>query len=1059
MTKINRRDFLKAVGLTSTATAAGCSTDPISWDPMVPSEKAYPYIVQPEQVIPGTSTYFTTSCNQCSTGCGLVANVREGRVINIEGNKKHPTSKGKICFRGQTGLQETYSPDRLTLPSVNGVETHWADTLSTLVSATNKNVGWIGLPRSGASAKLVEQFMGSLGGKIVLWEPLGMESLRAATKAVFGKDTVPNYKLAEAHTIVGFGADFLGTWGGIEVEEGWGKSRDPENGFVSKMYTVGPRIGLTGSMTDHHITLKVGTEAGFALAIAKELAALNGYKGQALSVLSGIDSKQLISVSGASDTMVSSLLSDLNNKQLSIILPSGAETSHNSTELDTATLILNEVAGNVGKTITFGQDLNISNQGSAQQVLDLINSNLNTLFIDNLDLVYAFAGDAKVKEALAKVKNVILFSNEPNDSVAANTIVIPMGTSLEKWGDNEAIIGRHSLQQPVMNTVNGVSIMSAEDVILSICNAKNLTSSTVPVAVEEVVNEEANADASETDSPPPVTAIMPPGLDSKNFKAYVKTWWEAIVYPIAKQEGYASNFKTFWINSLQTGGYFQTIPNTSAAFQLRSLTTPTASSLAQTGELDLVLFPHPFVVDGKHANRPWAREIPDPLTGFSWGTWVEVHPDKADELGLTKDKGAILKTSSGEIEVGWFGSPGVAKDTIAVVMGGGKANSGRYAKYGSNPMSLIEHRIDKVSGAISYVANKATLVAADIQNTPNPQNHLLKSDTLTKNDRYVNFTVSKSDLDTNTEPGSAVPVHHLPDDSMAMRSRKTKSRFDPNVLLTDMYPVPEHPTYRFAMAIDLNKCNGCGACEAACYAENNIPVVGPDQIRLGRTMGWVRLSRYWEGDGENPDIRFQPVMCQQCSHAPCEGVCPVLATYHNLDGLNAMIYNRCVGTRYCGNNCPYSARRFNFHTYRWPESFNLMLNPDVVVREMGIMEKCTFCVQRIRAFKDEWRDSSGFAGQGKAAEGDYNRIAVCSAACPTDAITFGNLKDADSPVAKKFNSNRRYRMLEELNTKPGVAYLARIVHTESKLHGGHHSSDSGHGDHGSHHEHKENEHH
>ena len=265
----------------------------------------------------------------------------------------------------------------------------------------------------------------------------------------------------------------------------------------------------------------------------------------------------------------------------------------------------------------------------------------------------------------------------------------------------------------------------------------------------------------------------------------------------------------------------------------------------------------------------------------------------------------------------------------------------------------------------------------------------------------------------------------------------------------DLYAEPNHPVNRFALAVDLNRCTGCGACETACFAENNIPVVGPEQVRLGRNMGWIRLSRYWEGEGEHPDVRFQPVMCQQCSHAPCEGVCPVLATYHNLDGLNAMVYNRCVGTRYCANNCPYSARRFNFHTYRWPESFNMMLSPDVVTRDMGVMEKCTFCVQRIREVKDTWRDVNT---QGKAPDGALRRLTACAQACPSDAITFGNVKDEGGEVHEKFEDARAYAMLGELNNKPGVRYLARIVHHEiPRHHGGGHGDEHGDehgGDHG-----------
>ena len=302
---------------------------------------------------------------------------------------------------------------------------------------------------------------------------------------------------------------------------------------------------------------------------------------------------------------------------------------------------------------------------------------------------------------------------------------------------------------------------------------------------------------------------------------------------------------------------------------------------------------------------------------------------------------------------------------------------------------------------------KASISANDERNAPSPQNDLLKSDTLTKNDRYVNFTTSMVDLKDAAlaGAGSVVPEHHFPETSMAMRSRKTTNRFDPDGAsgmtqkTNDMYPEPEHPTYRFAIVIDLNKCNGCNACAALAMLKTTSR--SSVQNKFDSVVTWAGFVCLVTGKVRmfkklvEPDVRFQPVMCQQCSHAPCEGVCPVLATYHNIDGLNAMIYNRCVGTRYCANNCPYSARRFNFHSYRWPESFNLMLNPNVLVREMGVMEKCTFCVQRIREHKDEWRDSRDFK-QGTASTADYSRVTACASACPSDAISFGNLKDKDS---------------------------------------------------------------
>ncbi|NOY26238.1 MAG: 4Fe-4S dicluster domain-containing protein, partial [Oligoflexia bacterium] len=479
-------------------------------------------------------------------------------------------------------------------------------------------------------------------------------------------------------------------------------------------------------------------------------------------------------------------------------------------------------------------------------------------------------------------------------------------------------------------------------------------------------------------------------------------------------------FEDWWVQTLRFGGFFQRVAATGAPLVAAPIPTAT-HAIAGQGALTMMVFPHPFLYDGRHANKPWAQEVPEPVTSWSWTSWAEIHPDTAKKLGLT-DKDRVNVSANGtKIEVDWFPSRGIQPDVVAVVLGNGKQRGGRYTRYGANPMKLLATSVDD-GGAMRFVTTKASLARSG--GTPQSIPALGSMD---QQGRHINYVVSAEDLGSGDGPGSIVPAEEPELDERLVKAG-----------IRDMFPEPDHPTYRFAMAVDLNRCTGCGACMTACHAENNIPVVGPDQLRRSRYMGWIRLDRFWEGRGEYPDVRFQPVMCQQCSHAPCEGVCPVLATYHNLDGLNAMIYNRCVGTRYCANNCPYSARRFNFHSYRWPESFNLMLNPDVSTRDMGVMEKCTFCVQRIRDIKDHYRDQ-GFTT--KVPHQALDELTACAKACPSDALVFGNAKQPESAVSKQFADPRAFTMLGELNDKPGVRYLARINHIPSLAH---HDEHNGH---------------
>jgi molybdopterin-containing oxidoreductase family iron-sulfur binding subunit len=590
--------------------------------------------------------------------------------------------------------------------------------------------------------------------------------------------------------------------------------------------------------------------------------------------------------------------------------------------------------------------------------------------------------------------------------------VLPPGTALEDWGDAEAWSGVYTLQQPAMRSREDIRGMG--EVLLAIAKGAGL----VAPAAEPPEGDAAPAvtEPSEDGEAPPAVAL--PDLSAASYRDYQAAWWKAVVWEAAGRPG---AFETFWTDALQRGGVFLAVSKP-AAFGLAKAPDTAAATPAGDG-LVLTAFPHPFILDGRHANKPWAQEVPEPLTSYTWGTWAEIHPDTAAKLGLDERKGITLATDAGSIDIGWFASPTIAADTVAVVLGNGHRDSGRYAKFGANPMGLFKSNVDAASGGLSLGARAKVSQSGE-------QNLFAYIGSKTLEDRGVNFAVSVDDMGKAGAPASIVPAHHVPVDK-----RLTDAG------MNDMYPEPDHPTYRFAMAVDNNRCTGCGACETACFAENNIPFVGPEQIRYARHMGWIRLSRYFEGDAEEPDVRFQMNVCQQCSHAPCEGVCPVLATYHNLDGLNAMVYNRCVGTRYCANNCPYTARRFNFHTYRWPESYNLMLNPDIVTREMGVMEKCTFCVHRLRDIKDQYRDDGE-----TVPDSALLKLTACAQACPSDAITFGNAKDPAGAVSKLWQEPRAYAMLGELNTKPGVRYLARISHSPSKLHGHGGGHGGGHGD-------------
>ena len=1042
---MNRRSFLQTATVAGAAGAVACT-----YDPKMPVENILPYVNQPEDALPGTATYYATACDECANRCGMVARNKDGRAVMVEGNPDHAESLG-LCTRGHFGLLATYSPDRLAGPTRDRKALTWEDADSAVIEAiraaktAGKKVAWLGRYRTGSVAALLDGLQKGMGLTRLHWEPLGVENLLTATRSVFGLDTLPAYELSGAHTILSFGMDFLGSAiGSAHMRKGWSKARDPRHGdFVTRLVCVEPRLSQSSSQADVWLAPTPGTEAQVALAIAKAAAAKKGYSGPASGLLSGVDIGAAAGASGISEARIQEIAGWLTESP-AVALPGGhANSGKDGAALAIASLIINEVIGAVGKTLSFGREYRVgpvSSYADVKQLLaDAAAGQVGVLILDGVNPVFNTPADDNAAAALAKVDLLIQLANEPDESSTGNALILPPGTNLEVWGDGEAMSGVHSLQQPAM--VARKDVRAAGDLLLKIGAAL------VPAAPPPV----ASAPPVPTDAPPAGAVGVPPvaapvqaplGFGFATFRDYIQARWRREVIGDA-------GFDAAWVSALQRGGHFVPRAVVPAGFMLPAL--PQVGAAQSGAGMALVVFPGAFLHDGRHANIPWAQELPDPISTYTWTTWVEIHPKQVEKLGLGAEDKVKVTVGGKSIEVGYFASPGVREDTVAVGLGNGR-REGRYAKgRGADVMALLGSEADAQSGAFAFYGARAQIARAG-----GGSDAFALCGSMNQDGRPIALNVAPEASVKAVQDGTKKTIVKFHTPPVDERLKKQG--------ILDMYPEPQHPTYRFGLSIDLNSCNGCMACVVACNLENNIPWVGPDQIRKGRGMSWIRMDRFFEGEGETPDVRYLPSLCQHCSHAPCEGVCPVLATYHNLDGLNAMIYNRCVGTRYCANNCPYTARRFNYHTWSWPDAYKLMLNPDILVREMGVMEKCTFCVQRVRSVKDSWRDLHDKDNLEASVVPDaaLQKLTACASACPTGAITFGNAKDAEGEVGKKFADPRVYTLLGELNTKPGVRYLARVRHghvdaghgggghggAKAGAHGGEHGAGKGDADHG-----------
>ena len=853
-------------------------------------------------------------------------------------------------------------------------------------------MAWLGHSVTGSLDRLIDEWLVAYDGSSrVRYEPLSYEPVAAAGAIVFGRRAVPAYELDTAELIVSFGADFLETWvSNVALTRQYTAAHHYRDGGKGSHVQISPRRGLTGENADRWIAVEPGTEAsvagGLALAVLDSLESSLTSDEQdrlrdMLTAGGAVDLRTAATQAGVSESELQSLAASLIASNAVVLGGGAAALGANATALETAVAILNLLLGAIGTRVRYDRPQAIGRLSSGLEIAALIDGmrqrSITTLLLHHVNPLHALPANAGFAEALDAGPTLISFASYLDETTARADLVLPDHTPLESWGDHTPVAGVSGLQQPAMRPL--FDTRATGEVLLAIAAAEG----------REIADD---------------------------WPAYVQDSWRQL----QRDQGVRGDFELFWEAARRQGGWFAAVPppasgendtnpeNGAPGADIPQPDTPRpsadtisfapATTAGGAGELPLVVFPTLQWFDGRGANRPWLQELPDAVHKTTWESWIEVHPETAAELGLQHGHEARLASAHGVLEAGVVVTRSIKPGVVAAPLGQGHTAFGRYAaQRGCNPTTLLPMRLEEASGAIQRLAARVSVISTG-RRVPLRQTQTEESD----HHRGIARHVALAAL-----TGVELPV-----------AATERDRLLHDLEANDLYDDHEHKEHRWGMAIDLDACIGCGACEVACAAENSIAIAGLEAIAKGRQMAWVRIERYRVDEL----TMFVPMLCQHCDRAPCESVCPVYATYHSDEGLNAMIYNRCVGTRYCSNNCPYKVRRFNWKQPVWPDPMHLLLNPDVTARSKGVMEKCTFCVQRIQSGKD-----AAAADGRELADGDV--IPACAQTCPAGAIVFGDRLDADSAVNRVADAgaDRAYDMLGELGTRPAITYLKQVV--------------------------------
>ncbi len=934
-----------------------------------PVVKSIPYLNKPEEITPGNPVFYASSYFSENVFGSLLVKTREGRPILL--NSSHnPEYGGGVNARCQASVLSLYDSNRLKKPIKNSTETSWAvidkEIVRKLKTSTKKIVLLTSTIISPSTKSLLDKFKNTYSNfNVVVYDAVSKNAILSANNKSFGKRFIPTYSFNKADVIVSFGADFLSEWLDPAHARQYTMNRKPENGKMSRHYQFESLLTVTGANADKRVPIKLSEQPKYILRLYDFILALD-------------QKKSIKSSKTKHDKLLNEIANELwSNRGKSLII-SGSD----SVEVQVIINAINYLLGNYEHTISTTIQSNLysaNNEDITNLISDMNNNRVDVVMFLNTNPIYTLSNSGLFKDALNNVSTKISFSDSLNETASLCNYVCPDTNYLESWGDLNPYTGFYSLQQPTISPI----------------------------------------------------------FDSRQVQDSLLTWMgNNDIYYDYLRKFFTNTISINWNKVLHDGYHNVESKNNSLKYIFKGKINN--SITVNKSNIELQLYLKSSMGIGVHANNPWLQELPDPISKVTWDNYLTISPTHAKELGLKNwhvSNGALdgdivhLTVGNKKIQCPVYIQPGQAHGVLGLAMGYGRTKVGKsgnnvgvnaYSFYNKFSNEQTENIIiEKVSGVHEFACTQ--------------NSHTMMGRNIVKETNFADYL-------ENPKSGNKQFLLH-----------SHKGNMKPSELT--LWEEHERDVHFWNMSIDLNACTGCGACVVACHAENNVPVVGKEEVRKNRDMHWLRIDRYYSSDmtkeiakkkgvgavemykkmeepsvSDNLEVVFQPVMCQHCNHAPCETVCPVAATTHSREGLNHMTYNRCIGTRYCMNNCPYKVRRFNWFNYSDNTDFDyhmnddlgkMVLNPDVTVRSRGVMEKCTMCIQNIQKTKLDAKKERRKIKDGEIA-------CACEKACDTGAITFGDAMDKNSRVSVEKKNPRSYYLIEELNTQPSVFYKTKV---------------------------------